>query len=79
VKPYVHGNKTDRADAAGILEADRCGQIASVAIKTPEQQGVQAQHRGETRGRNQDTHRSDFPDSGASGSPTYRLQGSPRH
>lgn len=45
VRPYVHGNKTDRADAAGILEADRCGQIASVAIKTPEQQGVQAQHR----------------------------------
>jgi transposase len=45
VKPYVHGNKTDRADTAGILEADRCGQIASVAIKTLEQQGVQAQHR----------------------------------
>jgi len=45
VRPYVRGNKTDRADAAGILEADRCGQIASVAIKTPEQQGVQAQHR----------------------------------
>ena len=45
VKPYVQGNKTDRADAAGILEADRCGQIASVAVKTPEQQGVQAQHR----------------------------------
>jgi len=45
VRPYVRGNKTDRADAAGILEADRCGQIASVAIKTPAQQGVQAQHR----------------------------------
>ena len=45
VRPYVRGNKTDRADAAGILEADRCGQIASVAVKTPEQQGVQAQHR----------------------------------
>ena len=45
VRPYVRGNKTDRADAAGILEADRCGQIASVAIKTPQQQGVQAQHR----------------------------------
>jgi transposase len=45
VRPYVRGNKTDRADAAGLLEADRCGQIASVAIKTPEQQGVQAQHR----------------------------------
>ena len=25
VRPYVRGNKTDRADAAGILEADRCG------------------------------------------------------
>ena len=45
VKPYVQGNKTDRADAAGILEADRCGQIAPVAIKTSEQQGVQGQHR----------------------------------
>jgi transposase len=45
VKPYVQGNKTDRADAAGILESGRCGQIASVAVKTPEQQGVQAQHR----------------------------------
>lgn len=45
VRPYVRGNKTDRADAAGILEADRCGQIASLAIKIPEQQGVQAQHR----------------------------------
>lgn len=45
VRPYVRGNKTDRADAAGLLEADRCGQIATVAIKTPEQQGVQAQHR----------------------------------
>lgn len=45
VRPYVRGNKTDRADAAGLLEAGRCGQIASVAIKTPEQQGVQAQHR----------------------------------
>jgi transposase len=40
VRPYVRGNKTDRADAAGLLEADRCGQIADVAIKTPEQQGV---------------------------------------
>ena len=45
VRPYVRGNKTDRADAAGILEADRCGQIVEVAIKTPVQQGVQAQHR----------------------------------
>lgn len=33
LKPYVHDNKTDRAEAAGILEADRSGQIALVAIK----------------------------------------------
>jgi transposase len=37
VRPYVRGNKTDRADAAGILEADRCGRIVEVAVKTPEQ------------------------------------------
>ena len=30
VRPYVRGNKTDRNDASGILEADRCGGIASV-------------------------------------------------
>jgi transposase len=45
VRPYVRGNKTDRNDASGILEADRCGDIASVPVKTPEQQAVQAQHR----------------------------------
>lgn len=28
VRPYVRGNKTDRNDVAGILEADRCGDIA---------------------------------------------------
>lgn len=45
VRPYVRGNKTDRNDVAGILEADRCGDIAEVPLKTPEQQGVQALHR----------------------------------
>ena len=45
VRPYVRGNKTDRADAAGLIDADRCDRICEVAIKTPEQQGVQAQHR----------------------------------
>ncbi len=45
VRPYVRGNKTDRHDVAGILEADRCGDIASVPVKTPEQQGIQALHR----------------------------------
>jgi transposase len=45
VRPYVRRNKTDRADAAGLLEADRCSQIDAVPIKSPEQQGVQALHR----------------------------------
>ena len=37
VRPYVRGNKTDRHDVAGMLEADRCADIASVPVKTPEQ------------------------------------------
>lgn len=45
VRPYVRGNKTDRNDVAGMLEADRCGGIAGVPVKTPEQQGIQALHR----------------------------------
>ena len=45
VRPYVRRNKTDRTDAAGLLEADRCAQIDAVPIKTPEQQGVMALHR----------------------------------
>lgn len=45
VRPYVRGNKTDRSDAAGLVEAARCGQIAEVPLKTPRQQGLQALHR----------------------------------
>lgn len=45
VRPYVHGNKTDRTDAAGLLEADRCGAIRPVPIKTALQQGIQGLHR----------------------------------
>ena len=45
VRPYVRRNKTDRADAAGLLEAARCGDIHSVPVKTPEQQGTQGLHR----------------------------------
>jgi transposase len=45
VRPYVRRNKTDRADAAGLLEAARCGQIDAVPVKTPRQQGWQALHR----------------------------------
>lgn len=45
VRPYVRRNKTDRADAAGLVEAARCEQIAEVPVKTPRQQGMQALHR----------------------------------
>ncbi|MBD9371020.1 transposase, partial [Xanthomonas sp. XNM01] len=45
VRPYVRGNKTDRADAAGLVEAARCPQISEVPVKTPRQQGLQALHR----------------------------------
>lgn len=45
IRPYVRRNKTDRADATGILEADRCAQIDAVPVKSAEQQGVLALHR----------------------------------
>ena len=45
VRPYVRRNKTDRTDAAGLLEAARCASIHDVPIKTPAQQGIQALHR----------------------------------
>jgi len=45
VQPYVRRNKTDRADAAALLEAARCDAIQPVAVKTPAQQAVQALHR----------------------------------
>jgi len=45
VRPYVRRNKTDRTDAAGLLEADRCGELSSVPVKSAQQQGIQALHR----------------------------------
>lgn len=45
VRPYVRGNKTDRSDAAGLLEADRCADIRPVPVKSPREQGLQALHR----------------------------------
>lgn len=45
VRPYVRRNKTDRADAAGMIEAARCEQIADVPVKSARQQGLQALHR----------------------------------
>ena len=45
VRPYVQGNKTDRSDTKGILEADRNEDILSVPVKTVEQQALAALHR----------------------------------
>jgi transposase len=45
VRPYVRRNKTDRADAAAILEAVRSGQVPTVTVKRIEQQALVALHR----------------------------------
>jgi len=45
VRPYVKRNKTDAADAAALLEAVRCADIAPVRIKSVEQQALQSLHR----------------------------------
>lgn len=45
VRPYITRNKTDRADAKGILEAYRNEAIHSVPIKTIPQQVLGAAHR----------------------------------
>lgn len=45
VRPYVRRNKTDRADAAGVLEAARCADTRAVPIKSALQQGTQGLHR----------------------------------
>ena len=45
VKAYVRGNKNDYNDARAIAEAARRADIRCVAVKTIEQQDVQALHR----------------------------------
>lgn len=45
VRPYVVRNKTDRADAKGLLEADRNEDIHPVAVKSVEQQALAGLHR----------------------------------
>lgn len=44
VRPYVRRDKTDRADAAGLLEAARCADIHPVPVKSTAQQEIQALH-----------------------------------
>lgn len=45
VRPYVRGNKTDRTDVKGILEAYRNEDIRPVPVKTPAHQALAALHR----------------------------------
>lgn len=45
VRRYVRRSKTDRADAAALIEAARCGEIRAVPVKTVQQQQVLALHR----------------------------------
>jgi len=45
VRRYVLGNKTDRADATALLEANRNEQILPVPVKTEAQQALSAIHR----------------------------------
>jgi len=45
VKPYLQGNKNDYNDARAIVEAASRPSIPVVAIKTPEEQDMQAIHR----------------------------------
>ena len=44
VRPYVRRDKTDRADAAGLLEAARCADIHPVLVKSVLQQEIHALH-----------------------------------
>jgi len=45
VRAYVRRNKTDAADAVALLEAARATDIKPVAVKSVEQQALQALHR----------------------------------
>lgn len=45
VRAYVRRNKTDAADAMALLEAARSADITPVAVKSVEQQALQALHR----------------------------------
>jgi transposase len=45
VRPYVTGNKTDRTDAKGILEAYRNADLRPVPVKTVNQQVLVSLHR----------------------------------
>jgi transposase len=45
VRPYVRGNKTDRSDATGLLEAHRNEAIRPVPVKSVDQHALAGLHR----------------------------------
>ena len=45
VKPYRHGNKTDRRDTEGILKGARDERIRPVPVKSVQQQSIGFLHR----------------------------------
>lgn len=45
VRPYVRGNKTDRTDALGLLEAYRHAALTPVPVKSLEHQAITLMHR----------------------------------
>jgi transposase len=45
VTPYRRRNKTDRTDCEALLEADRCGGIHAVTVKSEQQQAIMTLHR----------------------------------
>jgi transposase len=45
----VRRNKTDRTDTEAMLEADRCGSLHPVPVKTVDQQALQGLHRVRTQ------------------------------
>jgi transposase len=57
VRPYVHRNNTDRTESEALLEANRCGEIRPIPVKTVEQQTLQALHRVRTQGQTTRTAR----------------------
>jgi transposase len=49
VRPYVRRNKTDRTDTEALLDANRCGGVNAVPVKTIEQQTLHVLHRVRTQ------------------------------
>ena len=44
VRAFVRRNKTDHTDCEALLEADRCGGITAVSLKSEDQQAIAALH-----------------------------------